>query len=53
MSFGTDILNPIQVLASGMNPAELKQEFGDRLSFHRSIDILRKIHHEKLKKQFL
>ena len=39
IEMGIDILNPIQVRASGMNPSELKQEFGDRLSFHGSIDI--------------
>ena len=36
---GVDVLNPIQVRASGMEPAELKQEFGDRLSFHGGVDV--------------
>jgi len=39
IEMGIDILNPVQVRATGMNPSELKQEFGDRLSFHGSIDI--------------
>ena len=30
---GIDILNPVQISASNMDPAELKREFGDRLSF--------------------
>jgi len=34
-----DILNPIQIRAKGMNPAELKRRFGDKLSFHGAIDI--------------
>ena len=30
---GIDVLNPVQISASGMDPAELKGRFGDRLSF--------------------
>ncbi len=30
---GVDILNPVQISAADMDPAELKAEFGDRLSF--------------------
>jgi uroporphyrinogen decarboxylase len=30
---GVDILNPVQISAKGMDPARLKQEFGDRVSF--------------------
>ena len=30
---GFDILNPVQCSATGMDPAELKSEFGDRLVF--------------------
>jgi uroporphyrinogen decarboxylase len=37
IEMGINILNPIQVRATGMNPMELKNEFGDRLSFHGSI----------------
>ena len=36
---GVDILNPIQVGARGMVPAELKQEFGDKLCSHGAVDI--------------
>lgn len=34
-----NILNPIQPLAAGMNPFELKQEFGGTLCFDGGIDI--------------
>jgi len=33
MENGIDILNPVQISAAGMDPAELKRRFGDRLSF--------------------
>ena len=39
LEIGIDVLDPIQVGARGMDPAELKREFGDRLSFHGAIDI--------------
>jgi uroporphyrinogen decarboxylase len=39
IEIGIDILNPIQVRAKGMKPLELKNEFGDLLSFHGGIDI--------------
>lgn len=35
---GVDILDPIQVTAKGMMPAELKARFGGRLVFHGGID---------------
>ncbi len=35
---GVDILDPIQVTAEGMEPAELKKEFGNKLVFHGGID---------------
>jgi uroporphyrinogen decarboxylase len=41
IELGVDILNPIQVRAHGMVPAELKQAFGSRLCFHGGIDIQR------------
>jgi len=41
IEIGIDILNPIQVRARDMNPAELKRAFRDKLSFHGSIDIQR------------
>ncbi len=36
---GVEVLNPIQVLAEGMDPARLKREFGTHLAFHGAIDI--------------
>lgn len=30
---GLDVLNPVQTSAAGMEPADLKQKFGDRLTF--------------------
>ncbi|TFG32304.1 hypothetical protein EU528_03970 [Candidatus Thorarchaeota archaeon] len=38
---GVDILNPIQPLAKGMESEDLKQKYGDRLSFHGGIDLQR------------
>lgn len=35
---GVDVLDPLQVSAAGMNPAELKAEFGDRLVFSGGVD---------------
>jgi uroporphyrinogen decarboxylase len=35
---GVDILDPVQVSAVGMNPAELKAAFGQQLVFHGGID---------------
>lgn len=40
IDMGVDLLNPIQADAAGMEPAQLKAEFGDRLSFHGGIDII-------------
>lgn len=39
IDLGVDILNPIQVRARGMVPEELKKEFGNKLTFHGSLDI--------------
>ncbi len=39
IELGVDVLDPIQVRAHGMDPAELKREFGDRISFHGGVDI--------------
>jgi len=36
---GVDILNPIQTSAAQMDPARLKQEFGDRLVFWGAVDV--------------
>jgi len=41
IDMGVDILNPIQVDARGMEPLKLKAAFGDRLSFHGGIDIIK------------
>jgi len=45
IDMGVEVLNPIQVSASGMDPAQLKREFGDRLSFHGGIDIIETLPH--------
>jgi uroporphyrinogen decarboxylase len=34
IALGVDILDPIQVAATGMDPAGLKRDFGDRIAFH-------------------
>jgi uroporphyrinogen decarboxylase len=39
IGLGVDILNPIQVRASNMEPAVLKAEFGEKIAFHGAIDI--------------
>ena len=36
---GVDILDPVQPLATGMNPVELSAAFGDHLVFHGGIDV--------------
>ena len=38
IDLGVDILDPIQVRARGMDPAELKHEFGHRIALHGSLD---------------
>jgi uroporphyrinogen decarboxylase len=38
---GVDILDPIQVTASGMAPERLAREFGDKITFHGGIDTQR------------
>jgi uroporphyrinogen decarboxylase len=38
IEIGVDILNPIQPLAEGMDPFELKRLFGDRITFDGGID---------------
>jgi len=35
---GVDVLDPLQVKATGMVPAELKKEFGDRICFSGGVD---------------
>nr|MBC7244523.1 uroporphyrinogen decarboxylase [Chloroflexota bacterium] len=39
IELGVDILNPVQPLAAGMDPAELKANFGEKLVFHGAIDM--------------
>jgi uroporphyrinogen decarboxylase len=36
---GVDVLNPLQPLATGMDPQRIKQEFGQRLCLSGAIDI--------------
>lgn len=38
IAVGVDALDPIQTQAAGMNPDELKAEFGEQLTFHGAID---------------
>jgi uroporphyrinogen decarboxylase len=35
---GADVIHPIQALAAGMEPASLKRDFGDRVSFCGGVD---------------
>jgi len=44
---GLDILNPIQPLARGMDPAYLKQTYGKDLAFFGGIDVQHLLPHEK------
>lgn len=41
IEMGADAINPVQVSATGMNTAELKAEFGDRICFWGGIDTQR------------
>ena len=41
IELGVQVLNPVQVSARGMDPAELKREFGRHLSFWGGIDTQR------------
>jgi uroporphyrinogen decarboxylase len=38
---GVDILNPIQPLAKDMESSQLKEKYGDKLTFHGGIDLQR------------
>lgn len=38
IEMGLDVLDPIQPLAEGMEPALIKRDFGDRLTLHGGID---------------
>jgi uroporphyrinogen decarboxylase len=37
IALGIDVLDPIQVTAAGMDPAELKRDFGAKLAFHGGV----------------
>jgi uroporphyrinogen decarboxylase len=39
IEIGVDVLNPIQPLARGMDPGELKAEFGSEICFQGAIDV--------------
>jgi len=41
IEIGVDALNPVQVSAAGMDPAELKREFGREIAFWGGIDTQR------------
>jgi uroporphyrinogen decarboxylase len=41
IEMGVDVLNPIQPDAKGMEMDKLKAEFGDKLTFHGGVDIMR------------
>jgi len=43
IEMGLDILNPIQIEAKGMDPQELKEEFGKDICFHGSIDVQKEL----------
>ena len=45
IEIGIDVLNPIQVRAKGMDPKELKREFGKDLCFHGGVDIQQTLPH--------
>ncbi len=38
IDLGIDIIDPVQTSCDGMDPAELKRDFGDRLCFHGLLD---------------
>ena len=35
---GVDVLNPVQTAAAGMDPVDLKENFGSRIVFHGGVD---------------
>ena len=40
IEMGIDVLNPVQPGTTGMEPKELKRDFGQRLCFHGGVDIV-------------
>ncbi len=45
IEMGLDVLNPIQCNCPGMDPLELKKEFGDRLAFMGGVDTVALLPH--------
>jgi uroporphyrinogen decarboxylase len=41
IDIGVDVLDVLQFSADGMDPAEIKSSFGDRLGFHGGVDVQR------------
>jgi uroporphyrinogen decarboxylase len=41
IEMGVDVLNPLQPDAKGMEMQKIKDEFGDKLTFHGGVDIMR------------
>ncbi len=41
IEMGVDVLNPLQPDAKGMDMDKIKAEFGDKLTFHGAVDIMR------------
>lgn len=41
IEMGVNVLNPIQPDAKGMEPAALKKEYGQQLTFHGGVDIIK------------
>ena len=41
IEIGVNVLNPIQPDAKGMEPAVLKSQYGERLTFHGGVDIIK------------
>lgn len=41
IEMGVNVLNPIQPDAAGMEPVGLKEQYGDQLTFHGGIDIIK------------
>ena len=41
IAVGIDVLDPIQVTAAGMEPADLKRDFGNKIAFHGGISTQR------------
>ncbi len=41
IEIGIDVLTPVQPLAQGMDPFELKREFGKHITFHGGVDVQR------------